>query len=234
MNTTINGMTAAQVEKIASNVWQSLKNSRPVWETDRNCFAFALYIGRELSRFLTVGAWYTQEQAERVADGMALAALSFKKTASIAVYILQDNGVYKLFTTRQNHGFALNYIHKSRISGRDYLTPTKEEDSLIYSRGYIGASALPVGWNEPKQITVGDTVTHKKTTEGESNKQARPISGGVWRFLLAVWSGLRQKRYFRRCRNERRRVPGGCHRKGVNTRKTPRYPSRTAGRKKKN
>lgn len=163
MNTTTNGTTAAQVEKIASNVWQSLKNSRPVWETERNCFAFALYIGRELSRFLTVGAWYTQEQAERVADGMALAALSFKKTASIAVYILQNNGVYKLHTTRQNHGFALNYIHKSRINGRDYLAPTEEEDSLIYSRGYIGASALPVGWDEPKQITVGDTVTHKKT-----------------------------------------------------------------------
>lgn len=165
MNTTTNGTTAAQVESIVKSVSESLKSCRPVSEekTGRQCFAFALYIGRELSRFLTVGAWYTQEQAERVADGMALAALSFKKTASIAVYILQNNGVYKLHTTRQNHGFSLNYIHKSRINGRDYLAPTEEEDSLIYSRGYIGASALPVGWNDQKQITVGDTVTHKKT-----------------------------------------------------------------------
>jgi hypothetical protein len=171
MNTTTNGTTAAQVESIVKSVSESLMSCRPVSEekTGRQCFAFALYIGRELSRFLTVGAWYTQEQAERVADGMALAALSFKKTASIAVYILQNNGVYKLHTTRQNHGFALNYIHKSRISGREYLAPTEEENRVICGRidadcvRFVGASALPVGWNEPKQITVGDTVTHKKT-----------------------------------------------------------------------
>lgn len=191
MNTTTNGTTAAQVESIVKSVSESLKSCRPISEekTGRQCFAFALYIGRELSQFLTVGAWYTQEQADRVADGMALAALSFKKTASIAVFILQDNGVYKLYTTRQNHGFSLNYIHKSRISGREYLAPTKEEDRLIYSRVYIGASALPVGWNEPKQITVGDTVTHKKTGQRAkvTSKRAqylKAFGGSCWLYGL--------------------------------------------------
>lgn len=154
MNTTTNGTTAAQVESIVKSVSESLKSCRPVIEkgTGRQCFTFALYIGRELSRFLTVGAWYTDEQADRVADGMALAALSFKKTASIAVYKLQDNDVYKLYNTRQGCGRALAFIHRSRISGREYFAPTEEEDRAIYGRinygviRYAGASVLPIGW----------------------------------------------------------------------------------------
>ena len=173
MNTTTNGTTAAQVESIVKHVSESLKSCRPIREkgTGRECYAFAIYINRELSRFLTFAAWYTEEQAERVADGMALAALSFKKTASIAVYKLQDNFIYKLHTTRQNCNGIAFYIHKTRIRGGKYLAPTKEENRIIYGRidvggmRFVGASALPVGWNEPEQITVGDIVTHKKTGE---------------------------------------------------------------------
>ena len=101
--------------------------------------------------------------AERISPG-----LTAEEIAEAVNSVFSDQFFPEDFGLENCRGVAI-YIHKSRISGREYLAPTEEENRVIYGRidancvRFVGASALPVGWNEPKQITVGDTVTHKKT-----------------------------------------------------------------------
>lgn len=123
--------------------------------TGRECYAFALYVGGELSHFITAGCWLSQDQAELWADGMSLAALNFKKTASVGVYKLETDDVYKLYTSRQSHNNEKTVfkIHKSRLEGRDYIRPNQDEQRAFYSLLGLcaslpvsGPAALPVGW----------------------------------------------------------------------------------------
>lgn len=124
-------------------------------KTGRECYAFALYVAGELSHFITAGSWFTQEQAEDYASGMSLAALSFKKTASVAVYKLETDDVYKLCFTRNSHNRerTIFKIHKSRLEGRDYIRPTQDEErafcglyGLCASLPFSDPAAFPVGW----------------------------------------------------------------------------------------
>lgn len=124
-------------------------------KTGRKCFAFALYVGGELSKIITAGCWLTDEQAGEWANGMSLAALAFKKSASVAVYELQDNDVYQLVTTRNSHHneHTIFKIHRSRIKGAEYTRPTSEEDNDFMSLEgwadlpFTSSDALPLGWS---------------------------------------------------------------------------------------
>lgn len=129
-------------------------------KTGRKCYAFALYVGRELVKFITAGCWCTQQQAEDYASGMSLAALAFKKTASVSAYVLQHNGVYQLSFSRncRSNEHTIFKIHKSRLNGTEYSSPSAAEESAYLDKClaegatcFNTAACMPVGWNKRKQ-----------------------------------------------------------------------------------
>jgi hypothetical protein len=129
-------------------------------KTGRKCYAFALYVGRDLVKFITAGCWCTQQQAEDYASCMSLAALAFKKTASVSAYVLQHNGIYQLSFSRNSRSneHTIFKIHKSRLNGTEYISPSAAEESAYLDKClaegascFNTAACMPVGWNKRKQ-----------------------------------------------------------------------------------
>lgn len=127
--------------------------------TGRKCYAFALYVGRELQKFITAGCWCTQQQAEDYATGMQLAAMALRKTASVSAYVLQLNGVYQLVFSRNSRSneHTIFKIHKSRVNGPEYISPSDAEERAYLDKclaeganSISTAAIMPVGWNKRK------------------------------------------------------------------------------------
>jgi hypothetical protein len=144
MKTTANGMTAAQVTQ---------KEVKAVREesTGRECYAFALYVKGEIKQFITAEWWMNQHDAERTAEGMAVAARMTTKTAGVAVYQLQDNGEYWLIADKNLYADRTRFkFHKSRLRFPLFIAPTREEEREAHRRNvwdfYNGADRLPLGW----------------------------------------------------------------------------------------
>ena len=119
--------------------------------TGRECYAFALYVKGEIKQFITADWWMNQHDAERTAEGMAVAARMTAKTAGVAVYQLQDNGEYWLIAERDLYAErTLFKFHKSRLNFPHFIAPTHEEEREAHRRNlwdfYSGADRLPVGW----------------------------------------------------------------------------------------
>lgn len=127
--------------------------------TGRKCYAFALYVGRELQKFITAGCWCTQQQAEDYATGMQLAAMALRKTASVSAYVLQHDGVYQLAFSRNSRSneHTIFKIHKSRLQSTEYISPSDAEESAYLDKCLAEgahciatAAIMPVGWNKRK------------------------------------------------------------------------------------
>lgn len=145
------------------NSEQARKQPQAVTDKNgRNCYAFVLYVGGEISRILAAGWRSTYNDAETTTSGMAVAAVAFKKTAAVVAYELQDNDVYELMTTRNagSRDRLCFKIHRSRIESGKYIAPTQEEQKEYFSMGnsdiYAGAECMPVGWNEKKEVCDAD------------------------------------------------------------------------------
>ena len=147
--------------KIVNDIVESYlkkETPKPVKEatTGRECYAFALYVNGDFSRFITANCWMTSQQANDYASGMSLAALAFKKTASVCIYKLEDNNVWQCYNSRNSHHNerTIFKIHKSRMNGCSLVKPTEEEQNEFMSLPHwwrlpiSEASALPVGWNK--------------------------------------------------------------------------------------
>lgn len=128
-------------------------------KTGRKCYAFALYVGRELQKFITAGCWCTQQQAEDYATGMQLAAMALRKTASVSAYVLQHDGVYQLAFSRNSRSneHTIFKIHKSRLHGAEYISPSAAEERAYLDKclaeganSISTAAIMPVGWNKRK------------------------------------------------------------------------------------
>lgn len=175
MKTTANGTTAAQVEnyeRLTGNQYadrlaaeyNAEKKPEPIREdkTGRECYAFALYVNGEFTRFITAESWHTKQEAEAYASGMSLCALAFRRTASIAVYKKESNDVWQLYTTRQSFNRDRMYykIHASRLKGCELVKPTEEEERAFtalpnfHRLPFMDVTALPVGWNDPAPFFV--------------------------------------------------------------------------------
>ena len=151
MNTTI----ITKVNEIVTT-YKNGTNDVKEKSTGRECYAFGLYVGGKLSKFMTANAWLTRDQALYYASGMSLAALSFKKSASIGVYRLQDNNSWQLVSTRNKHHneHTIYKIHTSRLNGCEYIKPTGQEQTDFMSLpGWADLpindpAALPIDWNK--------------------------------------------------------------------------------------
>jgi hypothetical protein len=91
---------------------------------------------------------------------MSLAALAFKKTASVSAYVLQHNGIYQLSFSRNSRSneHTIFKIHKSRLNGTEYISPSAAEESAYLDKClaegascFNTAACMPVGWNKRKQ-----------------------------------------------------------------------------------
>lgn len=157
---------------------------------DRQCYAFILYVGGEISRVLTCGWWSSYNDAERTADGMAVAAVAFKKTAAVVAYALQDNDVYELMITRNvgSRDRVLYKIHRSRLESGKYIAPTKEEQTEYFNQKdhdrYSGAECMPVGWMDAQtaqneNATVIEPVrNHRISTDADEIKSDVLLTAG--------------------------------------------------------
>ena len=169
MKTTANGMTAAQVntgnEIVNATAAAYLRGTEPVKEesTGRECYAFGLYVGGELTRFVTANCWMHQKEAKDYALGMALAARAFRNTASIGIYKLENNDVWQLMETICRHSTnerTVFKIHTSRVKGCDFVKPTQEEERAFIALAdfhrlpFQDVAALPIGWNDPAPFFV--------------------------------------------------------------------------------
>lgn len=175
MNTKTNGTTAAKVEnyeRLTGNEYadrlaaeyNAEKKPEPIREdkTGRECYAFALYVNGEFTRFITAESWHTKQEAEAYASGMSLCALAFRRTASIAVYKKESNDVWQLYYTRQSFNRDRMYykIHASRLKGCELVRPTEDEERAFtalpnfHRLPFMDVAALPVGWNEPAPFFV--------------------------------------------------------------------------------
>lgn len=146
-----------------NNREQAIKEPQTITDAQgRQCYAFVLYISGEISRVLTCGWWAAPTDAERTAEGMAIAARAFKKTAGVVAYALQDNDIYQLMFTKaiSGRGCLSFKIHRSRIESGKYIAPTPEEQKEYFSMDhddrYTGAECMPVGWNEKKEVYDAD------------------------------------------------------------------------------
>lgn len=154
MKTNINNNESANR---VNNREQAIKEPQTITDAQgRQCYAFVLYIGGEISRVLTCGWWAAPTDAERTAEGMAIAARAFKKTAGVVAYALQDNDIYQLMFTKaiSGRGCLSFKIHCSRLESGRYIAPTQDEQRQYFTLPnrdrYTGAECMPTGWNEDK------------------------------------------------------------------------------------
>lgn len=163
----------------------------------RQCYAFILYVGGEISRVLTCGWWSSYNDAERTADGMAVAAVSFKKTAAVVAYALQDNDVYELMITRNvgSRDRVLYKIHRSRLESGKYIAPTKEEQTEYFNQKdhdrYSGAECMPVGWMDAQtaqneNATVIEPVRNHRISTDADEIKATAFDAPQWAKVGAV------------------------------------------------
>ena len=148
-NKVVNEIVASYLKK---EVPQPVKEAK----TGRECYAFALYVNGEFSRFITANCWMTREQAADYASGMSLAALAFKKTAAVCIYKLEDNNVWQCYDSRNSHNNerTIFKIHQSRMDGCNLVKPSDAEQKEFLSLPHWwrlpidDATVLPIGWNK--------------------------------------------------------------------------------------
>ena len=117
--------------------------------TKRKCFAFGLYVGRELKQLVTAGWWMNDNDAQRAAEGMVAAARLQYKTAGIGIYAKTADNTWRLYEARDCGDVHLRFcIHDTRFQGLQFVAPTYEEQRRALKNGtwhrYFGCDHLPV------------------------------------------------------------------------------------------
>lgn len=79
----------------------------------RNCWAFVLLVSGKVARVMVCDWWATRSDAERIAEGMQIAAQGFRDSAHVAVYQRRTDGRYYF-------AFGKN------LGGRDIFPPVAE------------------------------------------------------------------------------------------------------------